>query len=319
MPLRATTAAPGLMPNVGSRRPAPAKSSSSSSDDEDDDSSPDPPTQLPRPSSPTSSEFGASGNEHDTAPLDQMVKKLVRLALACELQRRPLRRVEVGEKVLGSAGARRWKEVLGRAQMQLRTVFGMELVELPGRERITVAQKRAAQKQSSQIHKPPASWILTSILPAPFKHPEILCPAAIPTSTEESTYIALYTLLISLIALSGGTLPDAKLNRYLRRLDLADRTPLSSASATEAMLRRMEREGYVTKVRESTGTGEEDIYWVVGPRGKVEVGEEGVRGLVKAVYGGEEVQELERRVERSLGAGMKEESDDDDDDDLNDE
>lgn len=71
-----------------------------------------------------------------------MVKKLVRLALACELQRRPLRRVEVGEKVLGSAGARRWKEVLGRAQMQLRTVFGMELVELPGRERITVAQKR---------------------------------------------------------------------------------------------------------------------------------------------------------------------------------
>lgn len=120
----------------------------------------------------------------------------------------------------------------------------------------------------------------------------------------------------------------------------------------------MEREGYVTKVRESTGTGEEDIYWVVGPRGKVEVGEEGVRGLVKAVYGGEEVQELERRVERSLGAGMKverqefgdgrrrerkrkrrgeeeddggqrgkflkdgedeEESDDDDDDDLNDE
>jgi len=71
-----------------------------------------------------------------------MVKKLVRLALACEFQRRPLRRAEIGEKVLGSAGARRWKEVLSRSQMQLRTVFGMELVELPGRERVTIAQKR---------------------------------------------------------------------------------------------------------------------------------------------------------------------------------
>lgn len=67
----------------------------------------------------------------------------------------------------------------------------------------------------------------------------------------------------------------------------------------------MERDGYVGKVREATGTGEEDIFWVVGPRGKVEVGEAGVRGLVGAVHADEEREELMRRVERSLGTGMK--------------
>jgi len=70
-----------------------------------------------------------------------MVKKLVRLALASEYQRRPIRRADVSEKVLGSAG-RQFKKVFEQAQMELRTVFGMEMVELPAKEKITVQQKR---------------------------------------------------------------------------------------------------------------------------------------------------------------------------------
>lgn len=70
-----------------------------------------------------------------------MVKKLIRLALACEYQRRPIRRADVSEKVLGSAG-RQFKKVFEQAQMELRSVFGMEMVELPARERVTVQQKR---------------------------------------------------------------------------------------------------------------------------------------------------------------------------------
>jgi len=47
----------------------------------------------------------------------------------------------VSEKVLGSAG-RQFKKVFEQAQMELRTVFGMEMVELPAKEKITVQQKR---------------------------------------------------------------------------------------------------------------------------------------------------------------------------------
>jgi melanoma-associated antigen len=72
-----------------------------------------------------------------------MVKKLVRLALACEYNRRPIRRGDITEKVLGTgSGAKVFKNVFNTAQMQLRSVFGMELVELPGREKVTLQQKR---------------------------------------------------------------------------------------------------------------------------------------------------------------------------------
>ena len=97
------------------------------------------------------------------------------------------------------------------------------------------------------------------------------------------------------------------MDRYLRRLGLEDNTPVRSYDKTEKLVKRMERDGYILKVKESAGNGEEDVYWVVGPRGKVEVGEKGVAGLVKTVYNeeedGEEERELERRINRSLGIG----------------
>lgn len=72
--------------------------------------------------------------------------------------------------------------------------------------------------------------------------------------------------------------------------------------STEKLLQKLVKEGYLEK-RRDTSSGEELIEWVVGPRGKIEVGERGVQGFVRAVYGGhgEEDEELERKLERSLG------------------
>ena len=70
-----------------------------------------------------------------------MVKKLVRLALASEYQRRPIRRGDITEKVLGSQG-RRFKKVFDQAQLDLQSVFGMEMVELPAKEKVTIRQRR---------------------------------------------------------------------------------------------------------------------------------------------------------------------------------
>lgn len=147
-----------------------------------------------------------------------------------------------------------------------------------------------------------------SILPPQYRDPAILDPSAVPTSAEESKYVSIYTLLISLVQLSGGTLPDAKMDRYLRRVNMEDSTPVSGFGKTEQLLKRLEKDGYVYKVREPTGTGDDDVYWVVGPRGKTEVGDEGVRGLVKVVYGemGEGAdEELETKIAKSLSIGQK--------------
>ena len=70
-----------------------------------------------------------------------MVKKLVRMALASEYQRRPIRRADISEKVLGSQG-RQFKTVFDQAQQDLRAVFGMELRELPAKDRVTLQQRR---------------------------------------------------------------------------------------------------------------------------------------------------------------------------------
>ena len=228
-----------------------------------------------------------------------MVKKMVRLALACEYQRRPIRRSDITEKVLGSGGGRAFKNVFNAAQQQLRAVFGMEMVELPVRDKVTLAQKRQAQKSQSQASKAPTSWVLITILPSRFRDPEILPPPSAPTAVEESTYTSIYTLLVSLIMLAGGQLPDAKMERYLRRLGMEDNAPVDGFDKTEKLLKRLEKDQYITKIKENAGQGEEDVFWIVGPRGKVEVGEMGVQGLVKAVHGDleeEDEDELERRA-----------------------
>lgn len=73
---------------------------------------------------------------------DQLVKKLVRYALACEYQRLPIRRNGIAEKVIGKQRGNNLKQIFGAAQDQLRIKFGMEMLELPGREKVTMKEKR---------------------------------------------------------------------------------------------------------------------------------------------------------------------------------
>jgi len=111
-------------------------------EEESPDESPQPVTQRRRTSaSPEEDAYnGDSGTQADSSQ-DQMVKKLVRLALASEYQRRPIRRADISEKVLGSQG-RQFKKVFDQAQLDLRSVFGMEMVELPAKEKVTIRQRR---------------------------------------------------------------------------------------------------------------------------------------------------------------------------------
>lgn len=146
------------------------------------------------------------------------------------------------------------------------------------------------------------AYILTSTLPASYRIPAILTPSRIPSTAVESAYTAFYTFVISVISLSPrGMIPELKLERYLKRVN-ADNHCLGGEK-TEKILKRMEREGYVVKVRERDGGGEESVDYVVGPRGKAEIGEKGVAGVVRKVYGKKdlEAEELEKRLVRSLG------------------
>lgn len=219
--------------------------------------------------------------------------------------------------------SRQFKQMYNAANEHLMSTFGMTLTELPAREKITINQKRAAQRsagnkanqntndgetQSTQPN-PLASttssskqYILTSTLPARYRIPEIISPSQVPTSSAEAAYIGVYTTIIAIILLSpGSTVSEGRLESLLKRMN-ADYFLLGEKTE-KGVLARLQREGYIFKTRERTGDGEENVDFHVGPRGRAEVGELGVAGLVRKVYGkqGKESDELEKRLARSLG------------------
>ncbi|TVY20574.1 Non-structural maintenance of chromosome element 3 [Lachnellula arida] len=227
--------------------------------------------------------------------MDQAVKKLVRYALACEYQRITIKRTGISEKVLGKQ-PRSFKHVFEAAQKQLRTKFGMEMVELPQREKVTLKAKRSAAKSKGNS-KPTASYILSTTLPAPYRTPEILAPSLIGSEEDEATYIGLCTVVVAYIAMSPAeAVPEHRLIRALKRLNVDENTPLGK---TDAILKKMGAQGYIWKVTDRQGD-EETIDYRLGPRGKTEIGKRGVRGFVQEVYGDSAPDDLDKRLNRSL-------------------
>ncbi|KAJ5615520.1 hypothetical protein N7537_000634 [Penicillium hordei] len=260
---------------------------------------------------PDSSSAPDSDDDGPSAPTstDAMVKKMVRLAIASEYSRLPIRRNDISAKVLGEQGSRQFKLVFDQAQREMRQRFGMEMTELPAREKVTITQRRAAQKteKPSSANK---SWIVTSTLPLPYRSSDILIPTKAPSLYTESTYTGLYSFIIAVIMLNGGSLAEQKLDRYLARTNAEVATPVDR---TDKLLQRLCKEGYIIKTREMDG-GEEVVEYVLGPRGKIEVGTSGVAGLVRTVYGKdvgdhagltqlqrEDLEDFEGKLGRSLG------------------
>ncbi|KAI4208922.1 MAG: hypothetical protein LQ351_008095 [Letrouitia transgressa] len=277
------------------------------------ETSPSPPPARRRQSTPPSEV--SSGNEDwdgeaavdgetqgEGSSREQMVKKLVRLALACEYSRQPIRRADITAKVMAPHTGRQFKYIFAEANIQLRNVFGMEMVELPLKEKVTISQKRAAQRTQASTSASSNAYILTNVLPPRYRNATIIPPSRVPTSSTESAYTGLYTFILALVYLSpGSSISESKLESSLKKMN-ADNHVLGGEK-TEKVLRRMEREGYIVKVREREAGGDETVDYVVGPRGKVEVGEKGVAGLVRKVFGKKdhEKEKLEARLVRSLG------------------
>lgn len=165
---------------------------------------------------------------------------------------------------------------------------------------MAVDELRTAMRTNSQPKMGSGAYILTSTLPNAYRSASILAPSRITGADDEATYVAFYTLVVSLIWLNGGELSDQKLKRYLLRLN-ADQNV--SSEKTEVTLKKTERHGYVIKKVERPPLGQDGdqtISWHVGPRAKEEIGLDGVMGMVREVYGGSD-DDLEKKLKASLG------------------
>ncbi|KAI0384589.1 MAGE-domain-containing protein [Hypomontagnella monticulosa] len=228
---------------------------------------------------------------------DQLVKKLVRYALACEYARIPIRRDGIRDKVLGN-NSRSFRRVFEDAQLQLRKVFGMEMVELPVKEKRTLKEKQKANaRKAASTTASSRQYILVSTLPPEFKSQAIIAPSRIPSTPEEAAYVGFYTMVISLIALNGGELSDTKLRRYLARLNASQNLPMDK---TDNVLQKIVRQGYVDKVVEKSEGDEDAVTWCIGSRGRVEVPPESIAAVVTRVWG-ESPDDFGKKLHRSLG------------------
>lgn len=145
-------------------------------------------------------------------------------------------------------------------------------------------------------------WILQSLLPEEYRVAEIVGPSRPldeqDTVSREDSYVGLYSMVIALITISGGKMPEGKLDRALRRMNADQTTPVGSKDKT---LAAMVKDGYLVRVKETAAGQDETVEYIVGPRGKVEVGREGVAQLVRTMYGdSEDHEELEKRIQRMM-------------------
>ncbi|KAJ8125668.1 hypothetical protein O1611_g7970 [Lasiodiplodia mahajangana] len=245
----------------------------------------------------------------DNTSDDQLVKKLVRYALACEYARIPIKRDGIRDKVLGTH-ARSFRRVFDAAQEQLQKVFGMEMAELPIREKRTLKDKQnepanwcatlnveAVKRGASQASASSRQYILISCLPREYRIQPVIGPSRIPSAAEEAAYVGFYTVVISLITLSSGELSDMKLRRYLTRLNASQNLPMDK---TDHILQKLIRQGYLDKVVERVEGDEDSITWCVGPRGKVEVSPQSIARVVSEIWG-DPPDDLDKKLEKSLG------------------
>lgn len=223
-------------------------------------------------------------------------------------------RIDREEAIAPNTG-RQFKLDFEDVQHQLRTVFGMEITELFRKRRLLsvkneiltlfprcsdfpasdLYQNLAARGSQSAVSSSSKSYILSFILPAAYRVPPILVPARKPSNTLEASYTGLYTFIVSIIfLLPRGAVAEPWLERYLKRVNA--NSYILNRKKTGREFKRMERDGFIIKVCEREGGGEESIDYIVGPRGKAEVEERGVTGVVRKVYGmnDAEAAELER-------------------------
>jgi hypothetical protein len=142
-------------------------------------------------------------------------------------------------------------------------------------------------------------WVLKTTLPTKYRIPEIIRPSRAPTVEQEAIYTGFYTFIVANMYLSGGSLSEAKLDRFLRRTNSDVQLPIDR---TDKVIARMIKDGYIVRVKDSS-SGEEMIDYHIGPRGKVEVGPEGAANLARTVWKTDDETEkadLEARLERTL-------------------
>ncbi|KAJ9067627.1 hypothetical protein DSO57_1037218 [Entomophthora muscae] len=234
-----------------------------------------------------------SDSEQSNQVLDRQAVKLVRLALAVERTRVPLKRETITKLVL-IPGARDFATVFQLAQEKLRTVFGMELVELPAKDTLKPGTKQA----KTYTLRSTLSFDVRAENPPPCN------------GQNETKFIGVVMSILSLIFIDNHSISHASLLSHLKRLEITDDKELRD------MVAQMIKQSYLHRVKDnqsaapttsqsrraheadSEGFHRQSYEYSWGPRAKSEVTLESLTFFIKEVFGDDAPPNLDIQLER---------------------
>ena len=122
------------------------------------------------------------------------------------------------------------------------------------------------------------------------------------SQNTDSHYTGIYSFIVAVLYLKEDV-TETMMDTILQRMRIAEQTPIDTI---EGVLKRMIKDGYIVKNKDAAN-GEEEIYYSVGPRARIEIGEDGVADLIRTVWGEAGGEDLEKKLEHSFALTRKRE------------
>ncbi|KAI8875054.1 MAGE protein, partial [Backusella circina FSU 941] len=239
--------------------------------------------------------------------VDRLVKAVVRYALACEFNRKIIRRDDLNKKVLKDK-TRLFHTVMSKAKTKLRIVFGMTLAELPVTKSLSHTQMAATQTQTQVSQRggvtgsggggSSGTYILQNILKEDYNEPQI-----INRSDDEYIKTGILYVVLGIIFANENQMLGAELYSHLDRLHVTQAS--TTHDARDELISEFIKQKYLikTKINEQQGDEPEYIFsW--GPRAKVELPEQNIVEFMTSFYTLDETQKQAMKNNLYKAAGF---------------
>ncbi|KAJ3286602.1 Melanoma-associated antigen D2 [Rhizoclosmatium sp. JEL0117] len=213
---------------------------------------------------------------------DRFVKAFVRIALASQQKRVPVKREDLVKTVLSQQNAKVFSAVFDRAQKVLRSVFALELVRLDSKHSNRRKDPKAKAQKEPTVRQ---EYILRSILP---KHHQDFVASIIPVDDDKTAKDTLLRIVLSLVLAEKRLVSSDLLYKHLETLGIYRNRTHPVFQKIEDVIAGFVKEEYLDKLKndetaqQQNAGSAEDYQW--GPRAKVEFSEEEISVFVAKMF-----------------------------------